>query len=244
VKNISPLSQHLNFDKKPLTTVDVVVFSLKNKQLNVLLIKRENSPQEPYPGQWALVGGFVDVQKDRDLKATAMRKLQEKTGVSTAYLEQLGSWGSQQRDPRGWSSTHVYLSMLAVDDAQILTSGGNAEDAKWFLVNGETVDCQLAFDHQTILQAAIERLRNKVEYTSLPAFLMPALFTLKDLQLAYEAILARPIDKSAFRTRMLASDLLEATEQFTEAANRPAQLYKLKSNLQPVFFQRTFNPIK
>jgi 8-oxo-dGTP diphosphatase len=243
MKNISLLSRHLNFEK-PLTTVDVVVFCLKNKQLNVLLIMRENSPQEPYPGQWALVGGFVDVQKDSDLKATAMRKLQEKTGVNTAYLEQLGSWGSQQRDPRGWSSTHVYLSMLAVDDAQLLISGGNAQDAKWFAVNGETVDCQLAFDHQTILQAAIERLRNKVEYTSLPAFLMPALFTLKDLQLAYEAILARPIDKSAFRTRMLASDLLEATEQFTEAANRPAQLYKLKSNLQPVFFQRTFNPIK
>jgi 8-oxo-dGTP diphosphatase len=243
MKNISLLSQHLNFEK-PLTTVDVVVFSLKNKLLNVLLIKRENSPQEPFPGQWALVGGFVDVQKDSDLKATATRKLQEKTGVNTAYLEQLGSWGSQQRDPRGWSSTHVYLSMLAVDDAQLLISGGNAQDAKWFAVNGETVDCQLAFDHQTILQAAIERLRNKVEYTSLPAFLMPALFTLKDLQLAYEAILARPIDKSAFRTRMLASDLLEVTNQFKEAANRPAQLYKLKSNLQPVFFQRTFNPIK
>jgi ADP-ribose pyrophosphatase YjhB (NUDIX family) len=243
MKNISLLSRHLNFEK-PLTTVDVVVFSLKNKQLHVLLVKRENSLQEPFPAQWALVGGFVDVQLDTDLKATAMRKLQEKTGVKTAYLEQLGSWGSQKRDPRGWSTTHVYISMLALDDAQILTTGGNATEAKWFAINGESVECKLAFDHQEILQAAIERLRNKVEYTSLPAFLMPDLFTLTELHMAFEAVLARPIDKSAFRTRMLTSNLLQATDQFKEAANRPAQLYQLKSTIEPVFFQRTFNPIK
>jgi 8-oxo-dGTP diphosphatase len=106
------------------------------------------------------------------------------------------------------------------------------------------VKCKLAFDHAELLQAAIQRLRAKVEYTSLPAFLMPKLFTLTELQQAYESVLARPIDKSAFRTRMLASDLLEVTNQFKEAANRPAQLYKLKSTIEPVFFQRTFNPIK
>ena len=243
MKNTSLLSHHLNFEK-PLTTVDLVVFSLKNKQLHVLLVKRDNSLQEPFPTQWALVGGFVDVQLDADLKATAMRKLAEKTGVSTAYLEQLGSWGNQKRDPRGWSTTHVYLSMLALHDAQILSTGGNVTDAKWFAINGESVDCKLAFDHQEILQAAIERLRNKVEYTSLPAFLMPDLFTLTELHMAFEAVLARPIDKSAFRTRMLASNLLQATDQFKEAANRPAQLYQLKSTVEPIFFQRTFNPIK
>lgn len=243
MKNISLLSRHLNFEK-PLTTVDVVVFSLKNKQLHVLLVKRENTTQEPFPGQWALVGGFVDIQKDNDLSAAALRKLQEKTGVKTAYLEQLGSWGSKNRDPRGWSSTHVYFSMLAIDDKQMLSTGGNAIDTQWFQINGDSVDCELAFDHAILLQAAIERLRNKVEYTSLPAFLMPTLFTLKELQQAYEAVLARPIDKSAFRTRMLASQLLSATEQFKEAANRPAQLYQLKSDKEPVFFARTFNAIK
>jgi 8-oxo-dGTP diphosphatase len=243
MKIMSKKDENLNFEK-PLTTVDVVVFSLKDNQLHVLLVQRPEQAAEPFPGQWALVGGFVDVQKDKDLNAAALRKLHEKTNIKTAYLEQLGSWGSAKRDPRGWSATHVYFSILAIDDAQILSSGGNAIEAKWFAVEGETVKCKLAFDHAELLQAAIQRLRAKVEYTSLPAFLMPKLFTLTELQQAYESVLARPIDKSAFRTRMLASDLLEVTNQFKEAANRPAQLYKLKSNLQPVFFQRTFNPIK
>lgn len=236
-------ARNLDFEK-PLVSVDVVVFSLSSNKLNVLLIKRPNEVSEPFPSQWALVGGFVDVHQDADLKATAMRKLLEKTGVQTAYLEQLGSWGGAKRDPRGWSTTHVYFSMLAIDDVQTLKTGGNAEDAQWFTIEGDEVVSPLAFDHNEILQAAITRLRAKVEYTSLPAFLMPKLFTLKELQSAYEAVLARPLEKSAFRTRMLASNLLEATEHYKEAANRPAQLYRLTSSEAPVFFTRTFNPIK
>ena len=115
-------NDQLNFEK-PLTTVDVAVFSLQNNQLCVLLVKRPNQvakpDYEPFPGQWALVGGFVDLLQDSDLEATAKRKLLEKTGVKTAYLEQLGSWGSANRDPRGWSATHVYFSILAIDDTHI-----------------------------------------------------------------------------------------------------------------------------
>jgi len=234
---------NLSFEK-PYTTVDVVIFSLIENKLKVLLIKRDDEKGEPYPNAWSLVGGFVDIHQDQDLEATAKRKLQEKTGVQVAYLEQLGSWGSNTRDPRGWFSTHVYFSILSVDDLQTPRSGANTEDAKWFNVEGSGVGLELAFDHNQILTEAIHRLRNKVEYTSLPAFLMPKLFTLKDLQHAYEAILERQLDKSAFRTRMLSADLLEATSYFTEAANRPAQLYQLKSNVTPVFFQRIFNPAK
>jgi ADP-ribose pyrophosphatase YjhB (NUDIX family) len=239
-----PNSENHPVFEKPLTTVDVVIFSLDENKLKVLLIKRQADINEPYPNQWALVGGFVDITKDADLKATAQRKLLEKTGVQAAYLEQLGSWGSAKRDPRGWSATHVYFSMLAIDHAQTPKRGANADDAQWFDVMGEGVSCELAFDHAEILAEAIHRLRNKVEYTSLPAFLMPELFTLKELQAAYEAVLARPLEKSAFRTRMLSTDLLEVTPNYKEAANRPAQLYRLKSNEIPVFFQRTFNPIK
>ncbi|MGB4811763.1 MAG: NUDIX domain-containing protein [Methylophilaceae bacterium] len=233
----------LSFDK-PYTTVDVVIFSLIENKLKVLLIKRSNEINEPFPGGWALVGGFIDVAQDQTLEAAAARKLYEKTGVKAAYLEQLGSWGSATRDPRGWSATHVYFSMLAMDNLQNPKNGANAEDAQWFDVKENGVACTLAFDHAQLLAEAIQRLRNKVEYTSLPAFLMPKLFTLKELQTAYEAILGRALDKSAFRTRMLAADLLEATAHYQEAANRPAQLYQLKSNHQPVYFQRLFNPAK
>ncbi|MDI1298058.1 NUDIX domain-containing protein [Methylotenera sp.] len=240
---MSTKASKLNFEK-PLTTVDIVVFSLLENKLNVLLIKRNEDESEPYPNQWALVGGFVDVMKDENLEATARRKLLEKTGVKTAYLEQLASWGNSNRDPRGWSTTHVYFSTLAINDIQTPSSGANASDAQWFDVIDNGVATTLAFDHANILATAIHRLRSKVEYTSLPAFLMPEFFTLKELQNAYEAVLARPLEKSSFRTRMLSTDLLEATPNYKEAANRPAQLYRLKSKIDPVFFQRTFNPIK
>ncbi|HOY69279.1 MAG TPA: NUDIX domain-containing protein [Methylotenera sp.] len=234
---------NLSFEK-PFTTVDIVIFSVQDNKLKVLLVKRPSNASEPYPNQWALVGGFVDVQLDADLEATARRKLFEKTHVKTAYLEQIGSWGNATRDPRGWSTTHVYFSMLAMNHAEQLKSGANAQDVQWFDVVENGVQTALAFDHAHLLAVAIERLRNKVEYTSLPAFLMPTLFTLKELQSTFEAVLARPLERSAFRTRILATDLLEATPHFKTAANRPAQLYQLKSNLQPVYFQRTFNPIK
>ena len=234
---------NLSFDK-PYTTVDVVIFSLIENKLKVLLIKRGNHINEPFPNTWALVGGFVDIEQDASLEAAAARKLQEKTGVKAAYLEQLGSWGSATRDPRGWFATHVYFSMLAMDNLQTPKNGANAEDAQWFDVVANGVSSTLAFDHARLLAEAIQRLRNKVEYTSLPAFLMPKLFTLKELQNAYEAILDRTLDKSAFRTRMLAANLLEATPHYKEAANRPAQLYQLKSDSEPVYFQRLFNPEK
>ncbi|MEQ1881925.1 MAG: NUDIX domain-containing protein, partial [Burkholderiales bacterium] len=64
---------------RPLTTVDVVIFSIREERLNVLLVKRPADPGEPFPGRWALPGGFVDIARDRDLESCAMRKLLEKT---------------------------------------------------------------------------------------------------------------------------------------------------------------------
>ena len=101
---------------------------------------------------------------------------------------------------------------------------------------------KLAFDHGEILGAAIQRLRSKVEYTSLPAYLMPSEFTLPDLQKVYEIVLDRPLEKSAFRTRMLAADLIEPVARMRKGPNRPAQLYRLKKAKAPVYFARSFNP--
>ena len=100
----------------------------------------------------------------------------------------------------------------------------------------------LAFDHDLILRAAVERLRSKVEYTSLPAFLMPKLFTLKELQSAFEAILGRPLDKSAFRTRMLSADFLVEAGVVEGDSKRPPMGYRLKDRRQAVVFPRTFSP--
>jgi 8-oxo-dGTP diphosphatase len=224
---------------RPLTTVDLAIFAVDEESLQVLLVKRSHDTSA-FADAWALPGGFVDVALDADLEQCALRKLREKTGVEAPYLEQVGSWGNGTRDPRGWSATHVYLALLG--RARELLPGGNAAETRWFLVKGERVSVPLAFDHAEILKAAVSRLRAKVEYTSLPAFLMPGEFTLTELQHTYEIVLGRDLEKKAFRTRIMATDLVEEVPgRMRDGQGRPAQLYRLRSRKRPVFFARTFS---
>jgi len=234
----SPAS--LSFER-PLTSVDLVIFTVRETRLQVLLAQRPEAPGEPYPLAWALPGGFIDVDRDANVEACARRKLAEKTGVASPYLEQLGSWGSRTRDPRGWSTTHAYFALMPSDGVEP-RAGGYAAAARWHPVQGDGVKERLAFDHAEILATAIERLRSKVEYTSLPAFLLPEEFTLTELQQVYEVVLDRPLNKSAFRTRVRDAGLIVEVPRQRSGPNRPAQLYRLKDRRQPVFFPRTFNP--
>jgi 8-oxo-dGTP diphosphatase len=209
--------------------------------LQVLLVRRPSDCDEPHPAAWALPGGFVNVDLDADLLACARRKLQEKTGVASPYLEQLGSWGSASRDPRGWSATHAYFALIP-SEGVVLVKGANAADVAWFEVDLLLKGPKLAFDHADILHAAVDRLRGKVEYTSLPAFLLPEPFTLPQLQYAYEVVLGRPVDKSGFRTRMIFADFLEEAGIVETASRRPPMAYRLKDRSQAVYFPRTFSP--
>lgn len=225
---------------RPFTTVDVVIFTVLDEALQVLLVQRPNDKKEPFPAQWALPGGFVDVRLDADLEACALRKLKAKTGVASPYLEQLGSWGGLKRDPRGWSATHVYFALIPGEQVQLI-KGANAADVGWFKVD-ELRKTKLAFDHGTILAAAVERLRAKVEYTSLPAYLLAQPFSLPQLQRIYEIVLGRAVDKSGFRTRMLAADFLVEDGPLDGGSNRPAMGYRLANPSVPVVFPRTFSP--
>jgi len=231
-------SQLADFER-PLTTVDLVIFSVRDDELTVLLVQRPSDEPEPFPGKWALPGGFIDTARDQDLEACARRKLMEKTGVEAPYLEQLGSFGNATRDPRGWSATHVYFALIASDNVTP-RPGANAPDLRWFSVRGGGVKESLAFDHGELLGAALARLRSKVEYTSLPAFLLPGEFTLTELQKIYEVILGRELEKKAFRTRILAAQILETVPRRQSGANRPAQLYRLKRRRLAHVFSRPF----
>jgi 8-oxo-dGTP diphosphatase len=227
---------------RPFTTVDVLIFTVIDDALKVLLVQRPRAGDEPFPGLWALPGGFVNVDVDADLEACARRKLREKTGVASPYLEQLGSWGGATRDPRGWSATHAYFALIA-SDGVTPAEGANAADVAWFGVDDpQLAKRKLAFDHAAILRAGIERLRSKVEYTSLPAWLLPEPFTLPQLQRTYEIVLGRPVDKSGFRTRMLAAGFLAEVGIVESDSNRPPMGYRLKDRVTPVIFPRTFSP--
>jgi 8-oxo-dGTP diphosphatase len=226
---------------RPYTTVDVAIFTLLDDALKVLLVRRPLDEADPFPGLWALPGGFVDIDRDADLVSCAKRKLLEKTSVASPYLEQLGSWGGAHRDPRGWFATHAYFALMPAHGV-VLTKGANAADVAWFAVDEVLRRPKLAFDHAEILSAAVERLRSKVEYTSLPAFLLAEPFTLPQLQRTYEVVLGRPVDKSGFRTRMMSADFLDEAGQVESASNRPPMGYRLKDRSQAVVFPRTFSP--
>ena len=224
---------------RPLVTVDVVMFTVLDDALQVLLVRRPVNTAEPFPGKWALPGGFVNVDDDASLLDCALRKLREKTGVVAPYLEQLGSWGGAGRDPRGWSATHCFYALIPVQAMQ-LRSGANAADVAWFEVEAASRK-RLAFDHGELLDAAIARLRSKVEYTSLPAFLLDEPFTLPALQHTYEVVLGRGVDKSAFRKRMLDGGFMEEAGMLTGSLGRPAMSYRLRDRSQAGLFPRTFN---
>ena len=143
-------------------TVDVVVFAIRNDALHVLLVERG---QEPFLGAWALPGGFV--QPDEDLDTAAARELEEETNVSVggSYLEQLGSYGAPGRDPRMRVITVAYWAACA--ELEQPRGGGDAAYSDLVpLAKIERGGIRLAFDHERILQDAVERLRSKLEYTA------------------------------------------------------------------------------
>lgn len=220
----------------PVTSVDVVIFTVREEWLEVLLVQRN---EEPARGSWALPGGCIQPDLDLDLEHAALRKLKEKTGVETPYLEQLQTVGNSRRDPRGWSLTVVFFALIPSDRIRI-AHGNGTRDARWVPIVGTGVENSLAFDHNEILATAVERLRNKVEYTALPIHLMPDEFTLTDLQRVFETVLARPVNKGAFRRRIRDAGIVQAVHGKKRlGSNRPAQLYRVKPSSSGHFFQRT-----
>lgn len=226
--------------ERPLVTVDVVIFTVIDEQLQVLLARRPDADTDPFPGRLALPGGFIDVDLDASLHGCALRKLFEKTGLQAPYLEQLGSWGSATRDPRGWCATHVYFALVPAPDD---TEATRAAASEWVQVDA-ALRKRLAFDHGEILAAAVERLRGKVEYTSLPAFLLQEPFTLPQLQRTYEIVLGRPMDKSAFRKRMLDAQFLGETGSISGDAGRAAMGYRVLDRERAAVFPRTFRSVE
>jgi len=204
---------------RPAVTVDITIFTVRNDELNILLIKRA---EPPFQGEWAIPGGFV--MENEDLEAAAERELVEETGVSGVYLEQLFTFGAPGRDPRGHTVTVAYSALIPSDNLE-LTASTDAEGVAWFAIDKLP---ELAFDHDDILEVAHDRLVAKLEYSTIVFQLMPEAFTLTELQHVYELIEGQEIDKRNFRKRILALGVIEATgDQKREGPHRPAKLYRV-----------------
>lgn len=207
--------------EKPSVTVDVLIFTVQEGDLKIILVKRAI---EPYKGSWAIPGGFV--RKNESLEDAALRELSEETGVKDVYLEQLYTFGDPKRDPRGRVVTVAYFALMPAEHLE-LKGTTDVSAAKWFPVNELP---KLAFDHQQIVEYALERLRTKIQYSNITHGLMPDEFRLSELQSVYESILGEKLDKRNFRKKILSLGLLSPTGKMeVEGAHRPAMLYKFKT---------------
>lgn len=197
--------------------VDLVIFTIRDGALHALLIERA---LPPFEGRWALPGGFI--LRGESLADAALRELGEETGVRNVYLEQLYTFGDPDRDPRGRVVSVAYYALISADRAP-LSAGSDASAARWWPVADHP---PLAFDHGEILAYAVERLRNKLEYTTVGFQLLPPKFTLTQLQQVYEAILGRALDKRNFRRKMDLLGILSPLKEWSrEGRSRPAQLF-------------------
>jgi len=218
--------------EKPDVMVDVVPLMLRGERLCTVLAMRA---KEPFMGRPALLGGYVHLPEDSSLGATARRVLLEKAGIQGLYVEQLSTFSGPDRDPRGWSVSVAYFSIVpeeAIDDVLM------RPDLQIVPVE-EAVG--LPFDHDLIISAAVARVRGKGAYSDIPARFLPAEFSLGELHRTYEAVLAERIDESAFRRKLMERDFVERIEGLTktvEGAKRPSQVYRLRPGLS--VFDRRF----
>jgi 8-oxo-dGTP diphosphatase len=203
---------------RPALTVDCVVFGFDEGDLKILLIQRD---LEPFAGKWALPGGFVRVEESLD--EAALRELQEETGVSKVYLEQLYTFGEPKRDPRERVITAAYYALVKLSNHRI-KAATDARNAAWFSICDMP---RVAFDHEEIIETALRRLKGKVRYEPIGFELLPQKFTLTQLQHLYETILETTLDKRNFRKKILGMNLLIETDEIEQdVAHRAARLYR------------------
>ena len=200
----------------PRVAVDAVLFTISEKTLKTLLVKIKHGP---FVGRWAFPGGLV--HRGEGLDEAARRELFEKTGVSDLYLEQLYTFGETQRDPTAHTVSVAYFALVP-PGIDALSRGEKYADVRWVPVHALPV---LAYDHNTIADYALRRLQAKLSYTNIVYSLLPAEFTLADLQALYEIILHQPLDRRNFRRKILALGLLKPLPKTRRGAHRPAALY-------------------
>ncbi|MGB4773285.1 MAG: NUDIX domain-containing protein [Chitinophagaceae bacterium] len=201
--------------------VDAVIFGYSREDgLSVLLIQRK---YPPFKDSWALPGGFV---KDAEsLEEAVHRELAEETGVAVQFLEQLYTFGDPKRDPRQRIVSVAYVGLVKTAQFRELKASTDASAAQWHHFKNLP---ELAFDHGSIIQAATERLRNKLTYQPIGFELLDKRFAFSDLEHLYATLLDQPLNRRNFSKKILSFEFLEETGELSKPAGkgRPSKIYK------------------
>jgi len=221
--------------ERPGLTVDCVIFGLDldEESLKVLLVERD---LEPFAGMWAIPGGFV--RQGETLEGAAARELEEETGITQVFLEQLYTFGDPGRDPRGWVVSVAYYALVS-PEKHTVQAATDARQARWFSVNSLP---GLAFDHALILRTALLRIRGKLSYAPIGFELLPQKFTIKQLQKLYEIVLGAKLDNRNFRKKIFGMDVLRELDEMQQGVpHRAARLYKFDERKYRQLIKRGLN---
>lgn len=211
----------MNQHEKPLVMVDVTLFTIQDGRLSLLLATRKNK-EAPFAARLALPGGFIHTEEDEDTQAAARRIVRTKLGFDPPYLEQLYTFSGRARDPRGWSLSVAYYSLVPEQVLQQTRIDGLQ------FVSVDDIP-ELPFDHDAIAAMAIRRLRDKSTYSSLLTFLLPPAFTIPELHAVYEQVTDSSTNIAAFRKKVLDEDIIELTgERRKGGQHRAPDLYQRK----------------
>lgn len=215
--------------------IDCALFGYEKtaQTLQVLLMAAD---QHPSKQRWLLPGGFL--QPLEDCTSAAARVLEEETGISDVYLEQLFTFSEPSRDPRGPSISVAYYGLIPYEASRELSPGKDSLGLGWFSIEELPA---LLFDHKEILSTAIQRLRNKIAYAPLGFELLPETFTMAQLQRFHETILGRTIERRKFRRRIMDLKIIEDTgEKERDVSHRPATLYRLHQDTYKTLLQEGY----
>lgn len=193
-----------------LLAVDCIIFGFDGNRLKALLVKRN---LEPGFGKWSLMGGFV--QKEESVKDAATRVLNQLTGLTDVYMEELGCFGDVNRDPGGRVVSIAFFALIKINDYS--ASLMKEHNSKWFELDHLPA---LIFDHGEMIRQAKERLREKVAEHPAGFTLLPRKFTLQQLQGLYEAIYEKKMDKRNFTRRILELGILKKLDEKEKTTSR------------------------
>ena len=215
----------------PHVSIECVLFSVHQQRLQVCLLRPDAIKHQALPSLLSLT---IDVMQDKNIEQSIRRVLCAQYNLEIPFLEQVKTLGNYRRDERGWSISIVYFALMPYARLHSLLQAVPA--LRCMPVHNIQA---LSLDHHAILQSAVKRLRNKAYYTSLPVYFLPDEFTLSEMQQVYEVVLARQLEKKAFRRRIAEAQLIVPVGRLRHGKNRPAKLYRLKPNLHVHYFDRT-----
>ncbi|HIY24736.1 MAG TPA: NUDIX hydrolase [Candidatus Brachybacterium merdigallinarum] len=205
-----------------LLAVDLVILTLREGRLNVLLIERQ---EDPYGGSWALPGGFVG--HDEDIADAAHRVLAEEAdlGSQAVHLEQVQVFAAPGRDPRGRVVSVTSMALGA--DLPDPRRGSEVADARWWPV-ADHAGIRLAFDHEHMLEVAVEQARTQLEHSALALSFLPEKFTISQLRGVYESVWGTMLDPGNFHRKVTRTTdfVIELDEHAAPTGGRPARLYR------------------